>query len=197
MATVGADRGRGQERDREERGQEQREQRPGQGSDRGPDQVRRRLRVAAYGVCVRDGHLLLSHWIGDDRTPEGWTMPGGGVEHGEDPFDAVIREVEEETGYRVAVDRLLGIDSFLAHRRLGSGVADEFQGLRIIYLVHVVGGDLRDEVDGSTDRAAWVSLDDVPALERVELVDIVMRLYREQPPSGHVTGRTAPTGRRG
>jgi len=35
---------------------------------------------------------------------------GGKVEHAEDPFDAVIREVAEETGFE-AVERLLGVDS--------------------------------------------------------------------------------------
>ncbi|WP_329361408.1 NUDIX hydrolase [Streptomyces sp. NBC_00669] len=160
----------------------------GRGSGDEPErQVQRRLRVAAYGVCVRDEQLLLSHAVAFGRYPAGWTMPGGGLEHGEDPLDAVVREIEEETGYQVAVDRLLGIDSFRGSRVLDSGVVDDFQGMRIIYRVHVIGGELRDEVGGSTDHAAWVPLADVPALDTVELVGVALRLHREQPPAGRIT----------
>jgi 8-oxo-dGTP pyrophosphatase MutT (NUDIX family) len=154
-----------------------------------PVEVRHRLRVAAYGVCVRDGLLLLSHLRPYEDKPAGWTLPGGGLEPGEDPYDAVVREVEEETGYHVAVDRLLGIDSFRGNRVLDSGVVDAFQGLRIVYRVHVVGGELRDEADGSTDRAAWVPMARLPALDTVELVEAALRLHREQPPSGRAAGR--------
>lgn len=46
--------------------------------------MRKRLRVAAYAVCVRDGQLLLARSPAPDGTPE-WVLPGGGMEHGEDP----------------------------------------------------------------------------------------------------------------
>lgn len=166
------------------------EQERGPSQEQEPEQVRRRLRVAAYGVCVRDGRILLAHNAPQLYEP-GWTMPGGGLEHGEDPVDAVVRELEEETGYQVAVERLLGTDSFRGRRTLDSGVTDDFQALRILYAVRVTGGTLRDEVGGSTDRAAWHPLDELPSLQRVELVDLALRLYREQPPAG----RLAPAGR--
>jgi 8-oxo-dGTP pyrophosphatase MutT (NUDIX family) len=38
-----------------------------------------------------------------------WNLPGGGVETGESPWEGVIREVREEVGLDVAVDRLSGI----------------------------------------------------------------------------------------
>lgn len=38
-----------------------------------------------------------------------WNLPGGGVEHGEAPWDCVVREVKEETGLDVVVERLIGL----------------------------------------------------------------------------------------
>jgi len=134
------------------------------------------LRVAAYAVIV-DEHdrILLAHWNEGRRAA--WTMPGGGLEAGEDPERAARREVREETGYRVAVEGLLGIHSRVipAGRRLKQ--ADlPLHTLRIVYRARITGGRLRNETNGSTDRAEWFALSDVPALQRVKLVDIALEM---------------------
>ncbi|MFD7001888.1 NUDIX hydrolase [Streptomyces mirabilis] len=150
----------------------------------------KQLRVAAYAVCVRDGRMLLARWVAGDGSRR-WTLPGGGMDHGEDPYDTVIREAEEETGYAVEPLALLGVDSVLrSHpRRLGS--PNDFHALRIVYEARVTGGELRHETNGSTDMAAWHPLDEVPALDRVALVDVGLRLWRERPPLGRVGSEEA------
>lgn len=61
--------------------------------------------VAVSGLFYNDqGQILLV------RTPHrGWECPGGQVECGEDLIEAVVREVQEETGCIVHVDRLVGV----------------------------------------------------------------------------------------
>jgi 8-oxo-dGTP diphosphatase len=127
------------------------------------------VRVGAYAVVERDGAVLLARWIGSD--PPRWTLPGGGLDHGEDPRDAAVREVEEETGYRVELRQLLTVESFRQLVQRPDGPVDH-QTICILYTAEVVGGELRPEIGGSTDVAAWVPLADVPGLVRGGLVDL-------------------------
>ncbi|MFV0135983.1 NUDIX hydrolase [Streptomyces sp. HMX87] len=148
--------------------------------------MRQTLRVAAYAVVVRDGRLLLARSPGPGGVPE-WVMPGGGMEHGEDPYDTVRREAEEETGYRIEVTGLLGVDSTRRTFPGRLGRAVDHHGVRLVYEGRITGGELRNEVNGSTELAAWQPLDAVPGLVRVRMVDIALRLWRERPASGHFT----------
>lgn len=134
------------------------------------------MRVAAYAVIVGDDdRVLLAHW--NEGRKSAWTMPGGGLEAGEDPEHAVRREVREETGFRVRVDELLGIHSRVipAHRRLTESESP-LHTLRIVYRASITGGRLRHEKNGSTDRADWFTLEQVRGLQRVRLVDIALTM---------------------
>jgi len=145
------------------------------------------LRVAAYVICVRDDRILLARWVSRHGPPR-WTLPGGGIDHGEDPADAALRELTEETGYAGRLDRLLGIHSLVTvfPKRPDEVAATDFHGLRVVYEGSIVGGELRDEVGGSTDRAAWIAFDEVEKLDRVSLVDEGIALWRQRPPDGHL-----------
>ncbi|WP_460775357.1 NUDIX hydrolase [Microbacterium sp. GXF7504] len=139
------------------------------------------LRVAAYGVILDDeDRMLLAHW--SEGRHRAWTLPGGGLEAGEDPQDAVRREIEEETGYVAEVGELLGIHSRVipAARRIADSDVP-LHTLRIVYRARVIGGDLRDEVGGSTDEAGWFSLDQMRSLRRGKLIDIA-RTWAGLPP---------------
>ena len=129
--------------------------------------MKRQQRVAAYVVVRWADDVLLARWTGP-RGPE-WTLPGGGLDFGEDPADAAVREVREETGYTVGLDGLLFVNSF---RRVLPDAPIDFHAIQIVYAGTVIGGDLSYEVDGSTDMAAWYPIADVPALTRVQLVDM-------------------------
>lgn len=92
-----------------------------------------------------------------------WTLPGGRVEHGEDPIAAVVREVEEESGLHVKVDRLLGVDSrFIPASESWSGV--EHQNIGVFDRATVIAGTLRPEPDGTTVEAVWTEVRGVPSL---------------------------------
>ncbi|NEC19402.1 NUDIX hydrolase [Streptomyces parvus] len=149
-------------------------------------------RPAAYAVCIEDVRVLLALAVGPggDRT---WTLPGGGVEHAEDPYDTVVREVAGETGLEAVVERLLGVDSRVIpadERRLPG--APELQNVGIFYRVRVTGGRLRPEPNGDTAESVWTPLSEVARLRRSSLVDIGIALAQSLPATGH--GEPVPVG---
>ncbi|MEZ0110936.1 8-oxo-dGTP diphosphatase [Catenulispora sp. EB89] len=144
------------------------------------------FRLAAYAVCLDDDRILLARCLSPDGQST-WTLPGGGVEHTEDPFDTVIREVAEETGYEAVVERLLGVDSRtipVAELRVPGPVPH--QNVGIFYRVRITGGELRPEPNGVTPESVWTPFADVASLSRSGLVDVGLALALSTPATGHV-----------
>ena len=61
-------------------------------------------RDSAFAIILHSRHVLLVK----ARDKNNWQLPGGRIEPGETPVDAVVREVKEETGLRAFVGRLTG-----------------------------------------------------------------------------------------
>jgi len=124
-------------------------------------------RVGAYAVCLDgDGAILLSRY-----TSGVWGLPGGGVEHGEHPEETVVREVAEETGLSVSVRYLIGIYSDVWPARAGRDV----HALNVVYRAEVLAGELRHEVNGSSDQAGWIPLVGLGDVPHTALLDEVLR----------------------
>lgn len=125
-----------------------------------------RIRVAAYALCRDDeSRVLLCHIAPSVGAGDLWTLPGGGLEFGEPPAVAVIRELAEEAGYTGVVEGLLDVGDRLFTEADGG----RLHAIRIVYAVRIVGGELRDEPDGSTDTCRWVTLDDALGMRLGEL----------------------------
>lgn len=132
------------------------------------------IRVAAYGVIVRDGQVLLTHW----HEGRQWSLPGGGIEAGEQPADAAVREIFEETGFVASLGRLLLSDSIVIPAEDRMHGTDDLHAIRIVYEASIVSGELTHELDGSSDEARWVDLDALHELPRVDLVTIALEAWR-------------------
>ena len=86
---------------------------------------------------------------------------GGGLEFGEPPEEAVLRELAEESGYQGEVVGLADVKDRVVTDSEGGG---RMHAIRIVYRVRVIGGDLRDEIDGSTDTCGWFTLEEASRL---------------------------------
>ncbi|MBI2244204.1 MAG: NUDIX hydrolase, partial [Nocardioides sp.] len=118
----------------------------------------KRQRVAAYAVIIREGRILLSRLSPSITAEELWTLPGGGLDHGEDPRDAVIREIYEETGLDAVVGETARVYSAHLPGVWRDGRRVDAHALRIVYdgWVPIDAPEPRVvEVDGSTVEAAW------------------------------------------
>ena len=129
-------------------------------------------RIAAYALCVDEAErILLARLTYPELYAGWWTLPGGGIDFGEMPTEAVLRELTEETGLSGEVESLAGVESWVRRGPSPGGIADQFQAIQVIYRVRVTGGTLTDEADGSTDTAAWFSRAGLAEIQVVELVE--------------------------
>ena len=131
-----------------------------------------RARVTAYALIHDSNRILLCQlskeiprWVGY------WTLPGGGLNFGESPEDAVVREVEEETGLPIRPGSIAKIDSIFD--TCGS---EDFHGIRIIYCADIVSGELRHETSGTTDYCDWHELHAAPSIKLVDLAEVGIRV---------------------
>lgn len=101
----------------------------------------------AQAVVLREGRVLLAL----RRDVRGWELPGGNLLPGEPPEAGLRREVFEETGLEVEIERLTGTyrrSGFLPHRAR-------------VYRCRVLGGELRPSDE--TPRVAWFPAGALPA----------------------------------
>jgi len=132
-----------------------------------------RTRIAAYVVAVNTERLLLARIASGYPGARRWTLPGGGVEFGEHPEDALVREVYEESGFAMDSFRYLGIDSRVYP---ASDQRGELHAIRMMYTAELSGTPEVTEVDGSVDTAAWIPLADLDATDTVDLVSAALRI---------------------
>lgn len=97
--------------------------------------------MRAQVVLLRGDRILLARHV----RPEGsyWVLPGGAVERDETPEQAAVREVREETGLEVHVQRLLFVDG----PRCDGPIV--IKRPRYTFLGEIVGGELRHVVESA------------------------------------------------
>ncbi|WP_433080704.1 NUDIX hydrolase [Dactylosporangium sp. CA-052675] len=132
-------------------------------------------RFAAYGfVTDRAGRVLLTRIAPGFPGAGRWHLPGGGTDVGEQPAEALLRELYEETGQRGEIVELLGV----THRRSSGLVGPEgypmnWHAVRALYRVQVPEPStpsVTEAAGGSTASAAWFEPGDLAGLPVTEVV---------------------------
>ncbi len=104
------------------------------------------FRIGVFALIFDENQrILLAH----RRDIDWWNIPGGGMEYGETLDDAVCREVREETGLEVEVERLVGVYS-----------KPQKQEVVLTFCCHVIGGVLTETEESRECR--YFSPDNLP-----------------------------------
>ncbi|MCK9822464.1 NUDIX domain-containing protein [Nocardioides cavernae] len=154
-------------------------------------------RVAAYALAERGGQVLLTRLSPRAAHPGRWTLPGGGIDHGERPAVALAREVEEECGLACEVGELLDVHDTHFSGTAPSGRIEDFHGVHLLYRATVADGEPRVvEEDGTTDAVAWVDLADVAdgTVPVLDLVRHALGLDTAPDPRDHATSENGDPG---
>jgi ADP-ribose pyrophosphatase YjhB (NUDIX family) len=139
--------------------------------------------IGAFAIIFdENGKVLLSH----RRDMDIWNLPGGGVESREMPDEAVNREVKEETGLHVTIERWVGV--------YGKVEKDE---LVFAFICCVTGGQLM--LTDEADQHNYFPVDEIPSntspkqVERIHdaLKQTTQPIFRRQtaPSTQTVIGR--------
>ncbi len=140
-------------------------------------QLQPRQRVAACGVARRGDAVLLARASVQSALPGSWFLPGGGVEFGEATAACVAREFLKETGLTARISQLLDVISDVTDL---PSRGERLQAVQILCAVDVDGRHPVAESDGTTDRAAWVSMTEALVLPLMPFVRALL-LERQAP----------------
>ena len=121
--------------------------------------------LAAYALCLdRHSRLLLCRLNTGCIEAGYWTLPGGGVNWGESPDDAVARELQEETGLRPSGVSLISRIYSEVYPKTEDGPAGPVHHVGLLYRVRELTGTLRAERTGTTDHCAWFTREEAEQL---------------------------------
>ena len=118
------------------------------------------LMVPSAAAIIRDadGRLLLQ----EKMSSESWSLPAGAIEPSETPEEAIKREVREETGYIVSVDKLIGVFGGMSFRHTYPN-GDEVEYVVALFACSIIGGD-GVPTDAETSSVRYFAAADMPQL---------------------------------
>jgi 8-oxo-dGTP diphosphatase len=129
--------------------------------------------VGVGALLIKNGKLLLVR-RGAKPGQGKWSIPGGLVELGEQTRDAVIREVKEECGLDIELERLMDVFDNITRDDKGR---IQYQFVVVNFMAKVKSGILKSADDVLEVR--WVSLDEVEKYNLTNSFRVFFRKHYE------------------
>jgi ADP-ribose pyrophosphatase YjhB (NUDIX family) len=112
-------------------------------------------KIDVRGAVIQDGKILLVQ----ERSDGGWTLPGGWGDIGETPSEVARREVREESGFEVQVEKLVAV--YDANRVPGTQM-EFYHAYKLVFLCTITGGEARPSHE--TAAVDFFDLEHLPPL---------------------------------
>ena len=147
-------------------------------------------RPSAYGIVIRENKILLVKENGK------FHLPGGGIDLGENPKEAVIREVREETGIAVANPRILNAESsFFTWQSIDQPPKlEHVHSILLYYACDYIGGSLGDVLLDEYEKLAgltpeWLDVAKLPNVPVGTTVDWRIIVRQSVQAQSHKAGK--------
>lgn len=132
--------------------------------------------ILGVGALILNGESILLIERGKEPLKGYWSIPGGAVETGEKLEDALIREVKEETGLTVTVEKLVEIFERIIPDKLSDRTKHHY--VLIDSICRVTGGDLCCGDDASNAR--WVERQELKNYQLTPgTLSVIEKAFRE------------------
>ena len=121
------------------------------------------IRNAAKAIILHNDKILVNRCITENKEVY-YDLPGGGQNQFETMEDAVIREVLEETGYKVKIVRFIALaEEIYDNNELREKYFDYSHRILHIFLVNLIS-EIADEItekDWQQEESLWMSYDEI------------------------------------
>ena len=114
-------------------------------------------RLVALGILVSGSRVLMERRPAEGPLPGLWQFPGGKVEFGEHPWDALRREIREELGLRIPHGSLIGLYSHVY----------DLEGQRVHYVLVAYRVRVPNAKVAESESLRWVPRRDLSRLAMV------------------------------
>ena len=104
-----------------------------------------------------------------------WDLPGGKIEYGEEPLDALHREVKEELGLKIKIIKPVGVWYFYSQNNKHQVICNTF-------LCNIVGSDQIDTsknpADEDISEYKWLTKEEILESQEIKLSESLLELLK-------------------
>lgn len=120
-----------------------------------------KTRVGAYGIIIKNEKIALVKKAGGGYKGK-LDLPGGGMEHKEQPVETLKRELMEETGVTVKNYSLLDVSAANLKWEMEPDLWEDLHQVGILYVVETTDLNLKEKADGLDSLGAnWYNINEL------------------------------------